>query len=167
MALLPNPNPPTVEAIFAAYESDNGDGFRPHLGASLIGKECERALWLDFRWAVRSKFGGRMLRLFETGQQEENRLIRNLRRIGVTVLDVDPKTGRQWRVQACGGHFGGSLDAAAIGVIEAPKSWHQERSIIGDAWKVGHHGGSIGEETSGRKEPNRKHHVLTLDLLMH
>ncbi|MBF0178166.1 MAG: oxidoreductase [Magnetococcales bacterium] len=124
MALLPNPNPPTVEAIFAAYESDNGDGFRPHMGASLIGKECERALWLDFRWAVRSRFGGRMLRLFETGQQEENRLVRNLRRIGVTVLEVDPQTGRQWRVQACGGHFGGSLDAAAIGVIEAPKTWH-------------------------------------------
>ena len=48
-----------------------------------------------------------MLRLFETGQLEEARLVRNLRRIGVTVLDVDPETGRQWRVEAHGGHFGG------------------------------------------------------------
>ncbi len=124
MAPLPKPNPPTVEGILAAYASDNGDGFRPHLGASIIGKECERALWFDFRWVTRSQFSGRMLRLLETGQLEEIRLVRNLRRIGVTVLDVDPQTGRQWRVQACGGHFGGSLDAAAVGVLEAPKTWH-------------------------------------------
>ncbi|MBF0184724.1 MAG: oxidoreductase [Magnetococcales bacterium] len=124
MALLPKPHSPTVEAILTAYEADAGSGFRPHLGASLIGKECERSLWLDFRWTVRASFGGRMLRLFETGQLEETRLIRNLRRIGVTVLDVDPHTGRQWRVESCNGHFGGSLDAAAVGVPEAPKTWH-------------------------------------------
>jgi len=27
-------------------------------------------------------------------------------------------------VQAHGGHFGGSLDAVAIGILEAPKTWH-------------------------------------------
>ncbi|MBF0400713.1 MAG: oxidoreductase [Magnetococcales bacterium] len=124
MAPLPKPHSPTVEAILAAYESDSRDGFRPHLGASLIGKECERALWFDFRWTTRSQFSGRMLRLFETGQLEENRFVRNLRRTGATVLDVDPQTGRQWRVAACDGHFGGSLDAAAVGILEAPKTWH-------------------------------------------
>ncbi|MBF0424602.1 MAG: oxidoreductase [Magnetococcales bacterium] len=124
MAPLPKPNGPTVEAILAAYEADAGRGFRPHLGASIIGRECDRSLWLDFRWTARASFGGRMLRLFETGQLEENRLIRNLRRIGVTVLEVDPHTGRQWRVEACDGHFGGSLDAAALGIPEAPKTWH-------------------------------------------
>jgi hypothetical protein len=40
------------------------------------------------------------------------------------VLDRDPETGRQWRVEAHGGHFGGSLDAVAIGLKEAPKTWH-------------------------------------------
>ena len=65
-----------------------------------------------------------MLRLFETGRLEEERLIRNLRRIGVTVLDVDPETGRQWHVQAHGGHFGGSLDGVGLGIPEAPKTWH-------------------------------------------
>jgi hypothetical protein len=124
MALLPPPLSPTVEAIYAAYEADGDDGFRDHLGASLIGKDCERALWYDFRWATRARFPGRILRLFETGQLEEARLVRNLRRIGATVLDVDPDTGRQWRVEACGGHFGGSLDAVVIGLLEAPKTWH-------------------------------------------
>ncbi|MBI4968207.1 MAG: PD-(D/E)XK nuclease family protein [Rhodospirillales bacterium] len=124
MAVLPPRPTPTVEAIFAAYEIEADDGFRNHLGASLIGKNCERALWHDFHWTTRSHFPGRILRLFETGQLEEARIVRNLRRTGATVLDVDPDTGRQWRVEACGGHFGGSLDAVAIGLLEAPKTWH-------------------------------------------
>ena len=124
MVALPSCPSPTVEAIYAAYAADAEDGFRVHLGASLIGKECLRALWFDFRWTTRADFTGRMLRLFETGQLEEARIVRNLRRIGATVLEVDPDTGRQWRVEAHGGHFGGSLDAVALGLLEAPKTWH-------------------------------------------
>ena len=124
MAALPNPPTPTLSAIYAAYEAERGDGFRDHLGASLIGKSCERALWYDFRWATLQQFSGRILRLFETGNLEEARLVRNLRMTGATVLEVDPETGRQWRVEAHGGHFGGSLDAVAIGLREAPKTWH-------------------------------------------
>jgi hypothetical protein len=124
MAVLPPPPTPTRSAIYAAYEANRDDGFRDHLGASLIGKSCERALWFDFRWVTPAQFCGRMLRLFETGQLEEARLVRNLRATGATVLDLDPETGRQWRVEAHGGHFGGSLDAVAIGLKEAPKTWH-------------------------------------------
>lgn len=124
MVRLPPPPTPTVDAIFAAYEEARGDGFRDHLGASLIGKPCERALWFDFRWVTLSRHEGRILRLFETGQREEERLVRNLRATGATVLEVDPATGRQFRVDAHGGHFGGSLDGIAIGLREAPKTWH-------------------------------------------
>ena len=124
MAELPDTSSPTREAIFAGYEADASEGFRTHLGASLIGKECERALWYDFRWTTRARFEGRVLRLFETGNREEERLVRNLRRTGATVVEVDPQTGRQFRVQGHGGHFGGSLDAVALGLIEAPRTWH-------------------------------------------
>ncbi len=124
MAELPAVVSPTREAIFAAYEADARTGFRVHLGASLIGKSCERALWYDFRWTTTVFHPGRVLRLFETGQLEEARIVRNLRRIGATVLEVDPETGRQWRVEAHGGHFGGSLDAVALNLPEAPKTWH-------------------------------------------
>ena len=124
MAELPVISCPTRDAIFAAYEADAGDGFRSHLGASLIGKDCERALWYDFRWVTRSDHPGRLLRLFETGQLEESRLVLNLRRTGATVLEVDPDTGRQFQVKAHGGHFGGSLDGVAINLLEAPKTWH-------------------------------------------
>jgi hypothetical protein len=113
----------TAEMIYRAYESDADDGHRPHLGASLIGHACERYLWLTFRWAKAKKWPGRMLRLFETGQLEEPRIVANLRRIGVQVHETAPD-GKQWRVSAIGGHFGGSMDAAAVGVPEAPKTWH-------------------------------------------
>ena len=89
MAELPSITCPTRDAIFAAYEADAGDGFRAHLGASLIGKDCERALWFDFRWVTRAQHPGRLLRLFETGQLEEARLVQNLRRTGATVLEVE------------------------------------------------------------------------------
>jgi hypothetical protein len=124
MAELPDISSPTRDAIFAGYERDANEGFRTHLGASLIGKACERALWYDFRWTTKAKFPGRVLRLFETGNREEERLVRNLRRTGATVVEVDPQSGRQFRVAAHGGHFGGSLDAVAINLIEAPKTWH-------------------------------------------
>jgi hypothetical protein len=124
MAEIPTIECPTQEAIFRGYEEDAGSGFRSHLGASLIGKDCERALWFDFRWTTPVRFPGRVLRLFETGQLEEARLVRNLRRTGATVLEVDPETGRQFRVQAHGGHFGGSMDGVALGLLEAPRTWH-------------------------------------------
>lgn len=123
MALLPEPIHTTVNLIYAAYEEDAEDGFRPHLGASLIGHECTRYLWMMFRWCEPSKFPGRMLRLFETGNREEPRLIENLRRIGVEVHDRDVD-GNQWRVSAVGGHFGGSLDGMADNLPEAPRTRH-------------------------------------------
>lgn len=123
MAQVPEPVHTTVAKIYQAYENDAEDGNRPHLGASLIGHACERFLWMTFRWVDAKKFPGRMLRLFETGQLEEARFVKNLRRIGVEVHDVTPD-GKQWRVSDLGGHFGGSMDGACVGLPEAPKTWH-------------------------------------------
>ena len=123
MAPLPQPTQPTIDAIYRAYEAAREPG-RPHLGASVIGKECERALWYSFRWATAVKHSGRVLRLFERGQREEEVFNANLRAAGVEVLEVDPRTGRQFNFSAHGGHFGGAMDAAALGIIEAPKTWH-------------------------------------------
>lgn len=123
MAKVPEPLHSTAALIYQAYENDADTGNRPHLGASLIGHACERFLWLTFRWVEDKKFDGRMLRLFETGQLEEARFVRNLRRIGVEVHETAPD-GSQWRVSSVGGHFGGSMDGAAVGLPEAPKTWH-------------------------------------------
>lgn len=160
MAELPDTASPTREAIFSAYEADASDGFRSHLGASLIGKDCERALWFDFRWTGRAKHEGRVLRLFETGQLEEGRLVQNLRRIGATVLEVDPETGRQFRVQAHGGHFGGSLDGVAINLLEAPKTWHVLE------FKT-HSAKSFNDLISKRVRGSKPQHYAQMQIYMH
>lgn len=126
MVALPQVESPTVAAIYKTYEDKNVEQKpRMHLGGSLIGKECGRELWYEFRWcASGSRFSGRILRLFETGFLEEPRVVRNLRAIGATVHEVDPRTGKQFRYMEHGGHFGGSIDGALVGIPEAPKRWH-------------------------------------------
>ncbi len=121
MAALPESQHTTSAAIIRWYES-KPQSHRPHMGASLIGHSCDRYIWLTWRWALKPEFKGRMLRLFNTGQREEARFIEELRGIGAQVWDVDPDTGDQFRVSACNGHFGGSLDGVAKGLPEAPKS---------------------------------------------
>jgi hypothetical protein len=123
MATIPAGNHDTVAQIYRAYEAKAEDPRRPHLGASLIGHPCERYLWLTFRWVGTKTHSGRLLRLFETGQLEERRLVDNLKSIGVEVHDTDAG-GKQWRVSAIGGHFGGSMDGVCKGLPEAPKTWH-------------------------------------------
>jgi hypothetical protein len=130
MVALPEFESPVVSAIYAAYEG-RAQFRRGHLGASQIGKKCERDLWYSFRWAShkptgsnKSSFDGRMLRLFETGQLEEARMVENLRSVGCEVHEVDSKTGKQFWYSSHGGHFSGSLDGAAVGVPGAEKTWH-------------------------------------------
>jgi len=125
MVKLPPRGSPTVEAIYRHYEQSSKDWRRPHLGASLIGDEnCLRLLWYSFRWTRKPPFEGRLLRLFETGDREEERVKDNLQAIGVRVEAIDPETGEQWRFAFAGGHVGGSADGAVLGVLEAPKTWH-------------------------------------------
>ena len=113
----------TLASIEAAVQDERDDGLRRHLGASLIGRECERALWLTFRWAKPQAFEGRMLRLFARGQREEQVFIDLLRAAGIEVVDVDATTGKQFTFAAIGNHFGGSMDAACQGLPES-SVWH-------------------------------------------
>ena len=121
MGDIPDHNP-TVEAIYRWYE-DQSENPRAHLGASLIGRECPRELWYSFRWVTKVLFKGRVLRLFETGQLAEERFIKNLRDIGVTVYNEN-KQGHQYRFKDHGGHFAGSVDGVVIGIFESPKTAH-------------------------------------------
>lgn len=124
MAPLPQHVQPTVAAIYAAWEANAESGNRAHLGASVIGRPCARALWFTFRWASAPKHSGRLLRLFNRGQREEETFVSELRATGIEVWDIDPQTGRQWTYAAHGGHFGLSLDGVGLGFLEAPKTPH-------------------------------------------
>lgn len=112
----------TAEAIYAAYVAKREDA-RGYLGASVIGHECERKLWYDFRWAGEEQFDGRMLRMFETGDMEEWRIVQNLRDAGMEVWDKD-EAGNQFGFLDIGGHFSGHCDGIVLGVPEAKKSPH-------------------------------------------
>jgi PD-(D/E)XK nuclease superfamily len=141
MAQLPDPLQSIAAKIYRAYlqrqqladnppdEADDdeasaeGSALRSHLGASIIGHQCSRYVWMSWRWIRSNSFGGRMLRLLETGQIMEARMADNLRAIGCELHTAGPD-GAQFRVRAHGGHFGGGMDGAIRNVPEAPVAWH-------------------------------------------
>lgn len=118
---IPEPKHSISNSIDKWFEDNVNDGKRFHMGASLIGEKCERKLWMIFRFCKDEEFPGRILRLFERGQDEELKVVRNLERIGCTL----EHTGEdQYRVNL-GSHVSGSLDGIITsGLQGAPKSKH-------------------------------------------
>lgn len=89
--------------------------FRTHMGASMIGGNCARAIWYGFHWVTKPNFGGRLLRLFNRGHLEEARFIAMLLSIGAEVYQQD-ENGNQFRISDAGGHFGGSGDGIVVNI---------------------------------------------------
>lgn len=106
----------TLGAIDKALQDNKEDPFRNHLGASVIGNKCERAVWYTFRWFDYERFSSQMLRLLNRGHIEEPRMASYLEMIGATVWRCDAN-GNQFRVSALDGHFGGSLDGVGKGGV--------------------------------------------------
>lgn len=99
---------------------------RTHLGASIIGHECQAYPWNVFRWLKFEAFEGRMLRLFNRGHEEEARFARWLEGIGFKIRLIDPESGEQYRIKGAKGHFGGSLDA----ILLAPERYQIPAELI-------------------------------------
>lgn len=122
MAAIPPKKNNLASRIYGALEAKT-DQTRAHLGASQIGHHCPRWLWLSFHWAIVEKHSGRILRLFRRGQDEEARIIEDLRSAGLEISETD-QTGHQHRV-SFGSHFSGSCDGIVLsGVPEAPAKKH-------------------------------------------
>lgn len=105
------------EASLALYQTPT----RKHLGLSIIGEDCARKLWLDFRHAIvhkdfsnSSKSNGQMLRLFNHGTVIEHAPLELLVEMGFRpVEDPVDENGfpTQHRTQRyANGHVGGSMD---------------------------------------------------------
>lgn len=119
MAPLPKPESSTVRAIYQAYEAAASSWDSLGISVGEANNTCDRALWYAFRWATPlEKHHGRQLRLFETGNIEEDRLVADLERIGVDVY------GQQDKIRLVQGHVRGKCDGRAMGVVEAPKTEH-------------------------------------------
>lgn len=121
MVALPLPNN-TIDKIYKLYETQ--ERRRSYLGGSQIGVSCERALWLDYRWAgAVENHTGRLKRLFQTGHREEARILRELEKIGIEL--IPPTDGNsQHGFIAIMGHFRGHFDGIGKGFEEAPKAIH-------------------------------------------
>lgn len=92
---------------------------REYLGASGVGRECAKSVWYDFRHAAtKDQFNGRTYRIFDHGNVEEDRIIRDLRLAGFRVLDKK-QNGDQYGFEAHDGMFRGHIDGV-IFIDEKP-----------------------------------------------
>lgn len=120
----------TLPQMGDAYRGEE-DSFRSHLGASVIGKSCERAVWYAWRWVENNRPSGkrgedpiagysRMVRLWNRGHLEEGRFLALLMMIGVKIYQQDA-TGEQFGFREYGGHFSGHCDGVGIGFPDIPQ----------------------------------------------
>ena len=132
----------TEAATEFADEMQPTDKFRTHLGASTIGRVCARDVWYSWRWYTIVNHSGRIKRLFQRGHREEPIIIESLDYAGITVVNVDPATNKQYRFIGYKGHEGGSGDGFAWNVPDVPVGhWalfeaktHNEKSCIRFNW---------------------------------
>lgn len=107
------------------------DQRRLYLGMSSIANKCVRALWYGFHWATKQEsLPIRTVRIFERGDIEEARVIRELNAIGVAVYRKTPDgqiiglTGaigeEQEELIGFAGHCKGHPDGRARGFNEWP-----------------------------------------------
>lgn len=80
---------------------------RLHLGCSEVGHECDRAVWLGFRWASHGAFTGRHYGMFRRGHQEEEWIAEDLDAVDMPVVNK--------QAQVCfSEHLGGSIDGELV-----------------------------------------------------
>lgn len=119
MAPIPPPRSLTVEAIYAAYKASNEHYDSLGLSVGELGNKCDRYLYYTLHWASQPEdIDGRKIRIFRRGDIEEDRLVEDLRNIGVEVW------GQQERIRLVSGHVRGKIDGRGLGFPEAPKTEH-------------------------------------------
>ena len=128
MVTIPETNPidPTLAAVDRAIEERAAQHpSRPYMGMSAIGHPCARALWYSFRWVASKQWSAEVLKRFDDGDRGEEVMAARLRLVsGMTLLTIDPQTGRQWAFSDHPGHLRGHLDGVVLGLLQAPTTWH-------------------------------------------
>lgn len=94
---------------------------RSYLGMSQIGGPCDRYLWYYFRHAFKSTFTRKQMRIFERGDIEEERVVRDLKEIHG--FDIE---STQEEYKDLSGHFSGHSD----GVVSHVEFTDDERVVL-------------------------------------
>ena len=131
MAAIPkSPEQLIVERMYNSYElaelksnEERGGIYLGRLGASSIGNECMRSVWLDWRGYARKSFPGRMLRLFGTGHLQEDRIVVDLKAAGLQVFE-QTADGKQFEFLDPTGHLICKVDGVVKGVPESSEKPH-------------------------------------------
>jgi hypothetical protein len=123
VAIPPKPEQQIIDKIYTAIQKskENPNLYLRRLGASFIGEECIRKIWLDWRGFSRKSFDGRMLRLFETGHLQETRIVDDLRLAGFAVWDKQ-EDGSQFQFSDSTGHFVTKVDGVVKDVPDSSKT---------------------------------------------
>ena len=158
MTALPD-HDPVRDAVYAAIAADleTREEYRGlGVSASALGQACDRALWYALRWASRrAPVAPRIERIFARGREAEDRIVQDLRRAEMTVSEVDPRTGRQWRFAWAAGWVRGKADGIVTGVPGAPKAKHvlEVKCIKAADWRA------ILKHGLAKKKPEHWHQL--------
>jgi len=94
---------------------------RNYLGMSEIGEPCMRKLWYSYRDPDKTVDDPRIQRIFRLGDAVETIVVKLLRDAGFTVWDLDPATGKEYRVSDLDDNYGGGIDGVIMGLPESNK----------------------------------------------
>lgn len=134
MVALPQINDPTLEAADRAIVAAQPPRFRAYLGMSAIGGKCSRALWYGFRWTMRPQFDAATLKRFEDGHRTEDLVLARLKAVPEIELHDRDAGGQQFGFSDFGGHMRGHMDAVALGLPQAAKTWHVVEVKCSEKW---------------------------------
>lgn len=112
---------PKINMIQLAVESGKVlQDKRPYIGYSGLGHKCKRYVWFNFRWAFDRFVDKRIDRIFERGNWEEHRIIRDLDAAGI------PVTMEQHELMDETGHVAGHID----GVVHNVPGYDPDESML-------------------------------------
>jgi hypothetical protein len=135
-------------------------GYRKRMGASAIDDGCKRFIWFNFRWCFREIFNGRMLRLFNRGQREEERYVEWLRGIGCTVWQYEDEANKkQFRMSAISNHVAGFLDS----IVKLPPSYQINEPMLGE-FKTNSTGKGFAEICANSIALSKKEHFAQMSM---
>lgn len=115
---------PTTELMKAAYYNNHKqDAYRGYLGASGLGENCFRKMWLNFRSMSPAKFPAEVLFRFDDGHYSEKITAQRLKLVDSVRLITEHTDHKQFSQYRFNGHLGGHIDGYIGGIVQYPTEW--------------------------------------------
>lgn len=93
-----------VAAIDKAYESKPKEKARSYIGASVIGNHCDAYLAYALRGYPDDPPPPKLKRIFGLGHHIEDQVVKDLKAAGLSIIERDPMTNRQFSYEGFHGH---------------------------------------------------------------